>query len=98
MHSLPLRFAGSTRWSHAAETFCHALDVVTLFESIVSILMLTQKSNAAFSLEDWHLWFFRGRKNPMPLFALSAIGTSTDPHRASLAIAGSDQMRFAPST
>jgi len=38
------------------------------------------------------------RKNPMSLFALSAIGTSTDPHRASLAIAGSDQMRFAPST
>src|SRR5713101_7562527 len=31
----------------------------------------------------------------MRLFALSAIGTSTDPQWASLAIAGSDQMRFA---
>ena len=30
----------------------------------------------------------------MSLFARSAIGTSTDPQRASLAIAGFDQMRF----
>jgi hypothetical protein len=33
-------------------------------------------------------------KFPVSLSALSAIGTSTDPQRASLAIAGSDQMRF----
>ncbi len=31
----------------------------------------------------------------MSLFAQSAIGTSTDPQRASLAIAGSDHLRFA---
>ncbi len=33
----------------------------------------------------------------MSLFAPSAIGTSTGLHQASLAIAGSDQLRFAPS-
>ena len=71
------------------------MDVVTLFESIVSILMLTQKRYSAFPWEDWHPWFSHGRRHPMSLFVLSAIGTSTDPHRASLAIAGSDQLRFA---
>ena len=94
MHSLPLRVADLTRWSHAAENFCHALDVVTLLESIVSILLLTQKRYIAFSLEDGHPWFYHGRRKPLSQFTLSAIGTSTDPHRASLVIAGSDQMRF----
>ena len=64
MHSLLLRVVDLTRWSHAAENFCHALDVVTLLESIVSILLLTQKRYIAFSLEDGHPWFYHGRKNP----------------------------------
>ena len=47
-----------------------------------------------FSLEYLQLWFYWLRRYSMSLFIPSAIGTSTDPHRASLAIAGPDHLRF----
>ena len=94
MHSLPPSLAGSRRCFRTAETFCRSLEAVKLFKSIFCILMLDTGGLHCVLIGMLAPSVLSRQKTSPIVFVQSAIGTSTDPHRASLVIAGSDQMRF----